>query len=245
MPIRFTSARLGSSLLVLILILCVESAIALSTPTTAVYQTAHRQISNRSSDDHSPPSLDRPPVADGIVDRYLLHPLGLVEGLLLRDGLQMHVTSRAAHELVKIIQPGDRVQVYGRRPSESPLVQPDVIVNVTDGTSLTVPFRLDLPTPPAESRKPPTQMRARGTIEVLLYDHLKKVVHGVVLSDGTQVRLPPDVGKHFHLSLQPALEVEVEGHGTETPYGRALEATAIGRTGGPLTHLDASIQQLR
>ena len=243
MPTRPTCARLGSALLVLTA--CIEPAFALPMHATAVYRTPHQQISYPSPDDHSPPSRERPPVADGIVDRYLLHPLGLVEGLLLRDGSQMHVTSRAANELVKIIQPGDRVQVYGRRPSESPVVQPDVIVNVTDGTSLTVPFRLDLPTPPAEARKPPTQMRARGTIEVLLYDHLKKVVHGVVLSDGTQVRLPPDVGKQFHLSLQPALEVEVEGHGTETPYGRALEATAIGRTGGPLTHLDASIQQLR
>jgi hypothetical protein len=192
-----------------------------------------------------PPSIDQPPVADGIVDRYILHPLGLVEGLLLQDGSQMHVTSRAANELVKIIQPGDHVRVYGRRPSQLPLVQPDVIVNVTDGTSLTVPVRLDLPIPPAEARKPPTQMRARGTIQVLLYDHLKHVVHGVVLSDGTQVRLPPDVGKQFHLSLQPNLEVEVEGHGTETPYGRSLEATAIGRKDGPLTHLDASIEHLR
>jgi hypothetical protein len=228
MAIRLTYARVESLVLgLLILSSGVESAFAVSS-------------------DSSPPSLDRPPIADGIVDRYLLHPLGLVDGLLLRDGSQMHVTSRAAPELVKVIQPGDHVQVYGRRPSQSsPLIQPDVIVNMTDGTSLTVPSRLDLPIPPAEARKPPTQMRARGTIQVLLYDHLKNVVHGVILSDGTQVRLPPDVGKQFHLALQPDLEVEVEGHGTETQYGRSLEATAIGRTGGPLTHLDASIQQLR
>jgi hypothetical protein len=235
MTIRFTGARLVSSVLALVaLTTCIEPGIAFP---------LHHQISSRSSDS-SPPSLDHPPIADGIVDRYLLHPLGLVEGLLLRDGSQMHVTSRAAHELVKIIKPGDHVQVYGRRPFQSPIIQPDVIVNVTDGRSLTVPSRLELPIPPAEGRKPPTQMRARGAIQVLLYDRLKNAVNGVLLSDGTQVHLPPDVGKHFHLSLQPDLEIEVEGHGTETEYGRSLEATAIGRTGGPLTHLDASIQQL-
>ena len=43
-----------------------------------------------------PPSMDKPPVADGIVDRYLLNPRGEVNGLLLRDGSQMHVTLRAA-----------------------------------------------------------------------------------------------------------------------------------------------------
>jgi hypothetical protein len=99
--------------------------------------------------------------------------------------------------------------------------------------------------PPREKRPPVNEMKATGTIQVLLYDPLKGVVNGVILSDGTQVRLPPDVGEHFQASLQQNMDVEVEGHGTSTPYGRALEATAIGRKGQPLTHLDASTQQLR
>jgi hypothetical protein len=79
----------------------------------------------------------------------------------------------------------------------------------------------------------------------LLYDHLKGVVNGAILSDGTQVRLPPDVGEHFHASLLPNMDVEVRGYGTKTSYGSVLEAIAIGRRGQPLTHLDASTQQLR
>ena len=192
-----------------------------------------------------PPSLKQPPVAEGIVARYLLQPRGDVSGLLLRDGAQMHVTNRAAQELVNAVQPGDEVRVHGRRASDSPLVKPDVIVNVTDGTTFIVPYRLDLPIPPSEDRPTVNEMRAAGKIEVLLYDPLKGVVNGVVLSDGTQVRLPPDVGERFHASLQPNLEVEVEGFGTSTRYGSVLEATAIGQKGRPLTHLDASIQQLR
>ena len=192
-----------------------------------------------------PPSLKQPPVADGIVDRYLLQPRGDVSGLLLRDGAQMHITNRAAQELIKAVQPGDHVRVHGRRASDSPLVKPDVIVNVTDGTSFTVPYRLDLPIPPSEDRPTVNEMKAAGKITVLLYDPLKGVVNGVVLSDGTQVRLPPDVGERFHASLQPDMEVEVEGFGTSTRHGNALEATAIGQKGRPLTHLDASIQQLR
>src|SRR6188768_2095308 len=192
-----------------------------------------------------PPSMDHPPVADGIVDRYLLTPRGDVNGLLLRDGSQMHVTLRAAEDLTKNIQPGDRVLVHGRRVSGSPLVRPDVIINVTDGRSFTVPYRLDLPMPPREERPTVTEMNAAGTIRVLLYDHLKDVVNGALLSDGTQVRLPPDVGEHFHASLQQNMDVEVRGYGTTTPYGSALEASAIGRKGQPLTHLDASTQHLR
>jgi hypothetical protein len=192
-----------------------------------------------------PPSMDKPPVADGIVDRYLLNPRGEVNGLLLRDGSQMHVTLRAAQDLTKAIQPGDRIRVHGRRVSDSPLVKPDVIINVTDGRSFTVPYRLDLPMPPREEGRTVTEMHAAGTIQVLLYDHLKDVVNGALLSDGTQVRLPPDVGDHFHSSLQQNMDVEVRGYGTTTPYGSALEAIAIGRKGQPLTHLDASTQHLR
>jgi hypothetical protein len=192
-----------------------------------------------------PPSREKPAAAEGVVDRYLLNPRGDVTGLLLRDGSQMHVTLRAAADLTRAIQPGDHVRVHGRRIAESPLVKPDVIINVTDGTSFTVPYRLDLPMPPREERPAVNEMRAAGTIQVLLYDHLKEIVNGALLSDGTQVRLPPDVGEHFHASLQPNMDVEVRGYGATTQYGRALEAIAIGRRGQPLTHLDASIQQLR
>jgi hypothetical protein len=192
-----------------------------------------------------PPSMEKPPVAEGIVDRYLLNPRGDVNGLLLHDGSQMHITLRAAQDLTKTIQPGDRVRVHGRRVSNLPLVKADVIINVTDGKSFTVPYRLDLPMPPREERPAVNEMKAAGTIEVLLYDPLKEVVNGAVLSDGSQVRLPPDVGERFHASLQKDMDVEVRGYGIATPYGTALEAVAIGRKGHPLTHLDASIQQLR
>ena len=193
----------------------------------------------------APPSMDHPPVADGIVDRYLLTPRGDVNGLLLHDGSQMHVTLRAGEDLTKNIQPGDHVRVHGRRVSDSPLVRADVIINVTDGRSFTVPYRLDLPMPPREARPAVNEMNVTGRIQVLLYDHLKGVVNGALLSDGTQVRLPPDVGEHFHASLHTDMDVQVRGDGTATPYGNVLEATAIGRKGHPLTHLDASIQQLR
>ena len=192
-----------------------------------------------------PPSMDKPPVADGIVDRYLLNPRGEINGLLLHGGLQMHITLRAAQDLTKAVQPGDHVRVHGRRVSDTLLIKPDVIINVTDGKSFTVPYRLDLPMPPREERPTVNEMKAAGTIDVLLYDPLKEIVNGALLSDGTQFRLPPDVGEHFHTSLQRRMDVEVRGYGIATPYGTVLEANAIGRKGHPLTHLDASIQQLR
>ena len=236
-------ARLLVLLFAGVLVVSVEKAVAFPVMLPGHDQASHDRLFFQVLDD--PPSLERPPVADGIVDRYLLNPRGDVNGLLLRDGSQMPVTLRAAEELLKTVQPGDHVRVHGRRVSGSPLVKPDVIINVTDGRSFTVPYRLDLPMPPREERPPVNEMKATGTIQVLLYDPSKGVVNGVILSDGTQVHLPPDVGEHFQKSLQQNMDVEVEGYGTSTPYGSALEATAIGRKGHPLTPLDASTQQLR
>ncbi|BCA53785.1 hypothetical protein W02_09250 [Nitrospira sp. KM1] len=195
--------------------------------------------------DEHPPSRDRLPVADGVVDRYLLHPRGGVNGLLLRDGSQMYVTYRAAEGLMNDVQPGDHVRVYGRRGSDSTLVTPDVIVNVTDDKTFTVPYRLDLPIPPTENQPTVNQMRAAGTIQILLYDYLKGGINGMLLSDGTQVRLPPDVGERFPASLEQNLYIEVEGYGTTTNHGRVLEATTIARKGGPVTPLDAATKELR
>jgi len=236
-------ARLLVLLFAGVLVVSVETAVAFPLMSPGHDPASHNRLSFQVLDD--PPSLDQPPVADGIVDRYLLNPRGDVNGLLLRDGSQIPVTLRAAQELIKTVQAGDHVRVHGRRVADLPLVKPDVIINVTDRTSFTVPYRLDLPMPPREVGPPVNEMKATGTIQVLLYDPSKGVVNGVLLSDGTQVRLPPDVGEHFQTSLQQNMDVEVEGYGTSTPYGRTLEAIAIGRKGQPLTHLDASTQQLR
>jgi len=195
--------------------------------------------------DTRPPSLRKNPVSDGIVERYLIDPRGEVEGLLLTDGTQMHVTSRASDQLIKAIKPGDHVRVHGSRKQGGALVNPDVIVNVTAGSSFTVPFRIDLSAPEKERRLSMTEMEAKGTIQVLLYDYLKGVVHGMVLSDGTQVRLPPDVSDELRRSFHVGEHVAAEGNGTKNEYGRSMEALAMSADDGTLTPLDPTVRRLR
>lgn len=191
------------------------------------------------------PSTHLPPVARDLVDRYLLTPQGHVEGLLLRDGSQLYITPRAADSLVHAIRPGDRIEVHGRRRfGSSPIIQPDVIVNVTKNTRYTVPSRLDLSLGPMELGDAMNQMTATGTIDLLLYDSLTGKIRGLLLSDGTQVRLPPDVSETFRQSLPLHAEVTVEGNGTRTPYGASLEALAIGARGKALTFLTPSTAPL-
>jgi hypothetical protein len=192
----------------------------------------------------SPPSFRKRPVAEGVVNRYLLDPRGEVEGLMLQDGTQMHITSRAADMLLQAIKPGQHVRVHGRRQDNVPLVQADVIFNASTGTIFTVPFRLDFPIPEQEHRLSMTEMKAEGTIEVLLFHALKGIVHGMLLSDGTQVRLPPDVSEDLRQSFRLGEHVVAEGNGTANEYGRCLEALSMSMNGGKMTALDRAVTKL-
>jgi hypothetical protein len=190
-----------------------------------------------------PSSAQDQAVADGIVERYLLDPRGDVEGLLLTDGVQMYVTSRSYEKLIEAVKPGDHIRVHGIRKNKHLVVQPEVILNMTRNSSFHVPFRLELPLPSKEDRLSMTEMKAGGSIKVFLYGRSGEV-RGMVLSDGTQVRFPPDASDDLRNSFRIGDNVDVEGYGTENQYGKAMEITAMGTNGGALVPIDPTIRSL-
>jgi hypothetical protein len=187
---------------------------------------------------------DKSPVAEGVIERYILDPRGEVEGLLLGGGVHLYVTSRAADQLIKTLAPGDHVQVYGRRTADEGLVQADVIKNLTRRTSFVVPLRVDLPMQKQEHHLSVIEMSATGTIRLLLYHPLKGIVQGMVLSDDTQIRLPLDAHEELRRSLHVGDSVTIKGNGTKNQFGRAIEVVAIGRDPASLAPLDASLRRL-
>lgn len=182
--------------------------------------------------------------AEGTVERFILDPRGEVEGLLLVGGIHLYVTSRAADQLVSTFAPGNLVQVYGRLFTDERLVQADAVTNVTTGTTFSVPLRLDLPMQEQERTLSMTEMTAAGTIRAFFYHPLKKVLQGLLLSDGTQVRFPPDASQTLRQSFHIGEPVAARGNGTTNRFGRAVEALAIGRSSGALVPVDASLQRL-
>jgi hypothetical protein len=184
------------------------------------------------------------PVADGVIEQYVLDPRGEVEGLLLADGSHMYVTSRAADQVLHALKPGHHVRVYGRRKPGELVIQPDVIRNLSTSTTFIVPLRLDLPMPEQEHHLSVTELKATGRIRVLLSHAVKGIVQGMVLSDGTQIRLPLDASEEVRRSFHVGDFVTVQGNGTENEFGRSIEAVAIGKGDSPLVPLDASLRSL-
>ncbi len=203
--------------------------------------TAHRAMAVDPAHDGQTQTVA---AAEGTVERFILDPRGEVEGLLLSDGTYMYITSRAAEQVVRLFKPGDNVQVYGRLRRDERQVQPDVLKNLTSSETFTVPLRLDLPMQKQEFQLSVTEMSATGTIRLFFYHPLQRVIQGMLLSDNTQIRLPPDASQELRTSLHIGEAVTVKGNGTSNQFGRAIEAVAIGRNSRSLVPLDASLQRL-
>ncbi|ELP95393.1 hypothetical protein A989_19663, partial [Xanthomonas translucens DAR61454] len=67
-----------------------------------------------------------------------------------------------------------------------------------------------------------------GRIERLVYGPGGDTA-GVLLSDGTVVRMPPHVAVQYGTLLRVGAPLSVSGFGVATAAGRSLEATQLGR----------------
>ena len=164
------------------------------------------------------------PVAQGTVSRYLLNPNGEVDGLLLADGTQVNFPPHMSDELVATIKPGQSVSVQGIRESAAS-VSAFVISN---GSSSVVEHEPVGPPAPPPGRQ--------GTVQQLLYGP-RGEVNGLVLSDSSIVRFPPQTMYQIGNLLHVGQPLSVAGYGTANQYGKALQATAIGARGQPLQTL--------
>lgn len=183
------------------------------------------------------------PAAQGTIRQYLIDPRGEVQGLLLSDGAQVAFTSRLQRDVVATMKLGTPIRIEGRRHRRFPLVEPDTMVNIDSGATIQVPSLLEGPLSQGKETLSVQQMRAEGAIDRLLYERSGRV-SGLVLENGTQVWLPPDVNDSFRKTLRVGDRIVVEGNGTDNEYGRAMEPIAMGFQDAPLTPLDHATNRL-
>ena len=76
-------------------------------------------------------------------------------------------------------------------------------------------------------------MEAQGQIKAQLYGP-RGDVNGVLLEDGTQVRLPPPEAQRMSAQLAVGQTVAVRGNGIASPLGRVVAARELGASTGQL-----------
>jgi len=169
----------------------------------------------------------------GVVKRYLINPEGDVDGLLLTDNALVMFPPHLGTQVIALMAPGERVRIVGDT-TPGGTVRAQQIINVRTGEAIA-----DLPPPP----RLPRELRGTGLVKLAASGSILRVTtaprgepDGVLLADGTVVKLTPPVASQFTSLLQPGTVIAAQGYGTRNRYGESLQATAFG-TPGNLTSL--------
>lgn len=177
--------------------------------------------------DHlAPTGMVVPPVAQGQVKRMLINPYGEVDGLRLTDGTIVKLPPHMSDALTRAVKPGQMIRVLGRFEARG-TVNADAIVNLT--TAQTV---FNQPPAIGDSQPLPPHLRAQrlqtqqveGRIETVLTGP-RGEANGVILTDGSIVRFPPD---SLRLPVQQGAPFAASGLGTRNAHGTSLEAISLG-----------------
>jgi hypothetical protein len=161
----------------------------------------------------------------GKVKQLLINPPGDVDGLLLTNGVEIHLPPESGRELANVVQAGSAIAARGTFHG-SAVFAARVIMNSTTGNCVQVK---DSFWPMMPRQAPPANLKplqASGKIVNLLHGPAGEA-NGFVLSDGTIVRFHQPGKFPAPESNLLGLVVTVSGAGTQNPQGRCLEASAI------------------
>ena len=163
--------------------------------------------------------LTQLPQVKGKVAQYLLTPRGEVDGLLLADGTEVYVAPRLSTQLVFAVKPGDAVTIHGLKAKAIPMVMGASITNDATGATVTGG--------PRGPHAPMAQFDVTGVVKAQLHSP-RGDVDGVLMQDGTIVRLPPPEAQKFATELAPGQPLFVHGFGYEGALGKIVAARTLG-----------------
>ncbi len=163
------------------------------------------------------------PAIQGKVAEYSLTPRGDVDGLILVDGMEVHLPPHLGTQLVYAVKPGDLVTIHGLRARAISMVQAMSVTNDATGTTVTD----NGPGGPPGPRGAEQKLTAHGQIKAQLHGP-RGELNGALLVDGTMVRLPPPEARRLASKLAPGAPLYVQGIGFAGPLGRVIEAREIG-----------------
>jgi hypothetical protein len=166
------------------------------------------------------PQTDQPtPTArrfEGEVEKYLLNREGIVDGLLLNNGVQAKLPPQLSKNLIETVEVGDSVIVIGSGGILNPLGQEVQAESVTNrDTNRTVSTTVNY-----------SNLSVEGTAQRWLIGKQGEI-RGVLLSDGAQVQFPPRFGSQLSPMAKPGARIQAQGVGIRNDYGQVLEASTL------------------
>ena len=211
----------------------------------AISVSALAQNSPQSAGTQPPPAARQAPLYDpqqlpvqrGQVQQFTLTPRGDIDGLILTDGTEVDTPPHLSTQIAFAIKPGDNVTIHGLHAAALPLVQ---AVSITDEQTGRTVIDNGPPGPGPGAPPPPpagTNVSAAGPLPGLteVQGRVRMALHGprgdpngVLLDDGTVLRLPPPEAYRFASLLQPGQSVVAEGSELVTALGKVVDVQQIG-----------------
>jgi hypothetical protein len=171
------------------------------------------------------------PETRGKIKQYTLTPRGDVDGVILDDGTEIKLPPHLTGQVVYAIRPGDQVSVRGLRARAIPLVDATSITNVATGKSV-------VDNGPGGQPDRDGQEQAYGGRIVSVLHGKRGEANGLLLDDGTVLRLPPPEAERLQDWLRPGQAVSVRGDVLDTALGKVIDVRAIGSSPEQLTELN-------
>ena len=168
------------------------------------------------------------PTIKGHVAQYTLTPRSEVDGFLLDDGTEVHVGPRASTELVFAVKPGDAVTIHGLRAKALPMVAAASVTNDASNVTVNAGGR------GGPEREHGAATETTGAVKAQLHGP-RGELNGVVLADGTQVRMPPPEAERLGDKLAVGHTVFVRGEGVANALGKLVMARAVGTSAADAT----------
>jgi hypothetical protein len=167
----------------------------------------------------------------GIVKAFKMTPVGDLEGMILTDGIEIHVPPHLSSRLAAAVRPGEPIRVLDWRNSVPNFI---LATSLTDRRGQIVvdqgpPAPGTMPPPPA-----PGQKGAPGAQQATVQGRVQQVLHGPAgdvngaLLDDATLKLPPPLASQASSALRPGEVVTVQGWALSNSYGRAVDAQTIG-----------------
>ena len=194
-----------------------------------------------------PPAPPRPPAGpeadaprqqmqmqvEGRIARFVINPEGSVDGLVLDNDTLVRFPPHMGAQVVGSFKVGAPIKVMGMRSAGSDLraaqlSSPDGGVRLVDQP----------PAPDGDRPPPPPAIRGASLVKLSASGEVARMTtaprgepDGVMLRDGTVIKLTPPGAQQFTDLLKPGSKIEAQGYGSQNQYGKALQATAFGASG--------------
>jgi hypothetical protein len=182
------------------------------------------------------------PKTEGTVDRFLINPHGEIDGILLADGMEVHVPPHLSGEIRAAVQPGGAIAVYGMRPRHAEMIAA-VAIEAGPGHRIVdngppqdkhgEHGRKEHGRPKHGAKAQHAPMEAEGTVRRSLHGP-KGETRGALLEDGRIIRVLPHEAREYGPLLQPGARLAIRGPGLTADGTTVIDAKEIGASAASL-----------